>query len=165
MLQVWGWVQEMYAFAMAMYAAGLHDIDLIPHLIAQVWGNTWGGGGERDGHKLGRRAWPTTPRDGVHLIPQPDPPPAPPPPHVQPPWDADYELQPGRPFYILHYTYGLDFNQTTGEWMSRVQLGGRGGRREREEKGKGKGKCNCSLHRLAFVWRAGAAVRVYTAGV
>ena len=35
--QVWGWVQEMYAFAMAMYQAGLHDIDLIPHMMAQVW--------------------------------------------------------------------------------------------------------------------------------
>ena len=35
--QVWGWVQEMYAFAMAMYKAGLHDIDLIPHMMAQVW--------------------------------------------------------------------------------------------------------------------------------
>ena len=50
----------------------------------------------------------------------------PPPPHVQPPWDADYELQPGRPFYILHYTYGLDFNQTTGEGMGGLPQGGAG---------------------------------------
>ncbi|GAX76986.1 hypothetical protein CEUSTIGMA_g4433.t1 [Chlamydomonas eustigma] len=63
----WGWVQEMYAFAMSMYVAGLRDIDLIPHLIAQ------------------------------------------------PPFDSDYELTPGRPFYILHYTYGLDFNETSGK--------------------------------------------------
>ena len=24
-------------------------------------------------------------------------------------------MSPGRPFYILHYTYGLDFNETSGE--------------------------------------------------
>ena len=65
--QHWGWIQEMYAFAMSMYAAGLRDIDIIPHMMAHT------------------------------------------------PYDSDLELYPGRPFYILHYTYGLDFNQTTGE--------------------------------------------------
>ena len=57
----------MYAFAMSMYAAGLREFDLIPHMMAHT------------------------------------------------PYDSDLELYPGRPFYILHYTYGLDFNQTTGE--------------------------------------------------
>ena len=36
----------------------------------------------------------------------------------QPPWDSEYELNPGRPYYILHYTYGLDFNETSGEHES-----------------------------------------------
>ncbi len=37
---------------------------------------------------------------------------------AQPPFDPDFELKPGRPFYILHYTYGLDFNASTGEEAS-----------------------------------------------
>ena len=75
-LQVWGWVQEMYAFAMAMYSAGLHDIDLIPHLIAQVWGITvCGGASGTEGDTGGGEGWAQdrqagmAPHDGVHLIP------------------------------------------------------------------------------------------------
>lgn len=52
---------------MAMWKAGIKEVDLIPHMVAQ------------------------------------------------PPWDSDYELMPGRPFYINHYTYGLDFNTSTGK--------------------------------------------------
>uniref|UniRef100_A0A7R9V6U3 Hydroxyproline O-arabinosyltransferase-like domain-containing protein n=1 Tax=Chlamydomonas euryale TaxID=1486919 RepID=A0A7R9V6U3_9CHLO len=65
--KLWGWCQEMFAFAMSMYAAGLSDVDLYAHMVAQ------------------------------------------------PPFDSDLELKPGRPFYILHYTYGLDFDTSTGE--------------------------------------------------
>lgn len=28
---------------------------------------------------------------------------------AQPPWDKNMELSPGKPYYILHYTYGNDF--------------------------------------------------------
>lgn len=27
----------------------------------------------------------------------------------QPPWDTGMEMKPGLPFYILHYTYGMDY--------------------------------------------------------
>lgn len=63
--QVWGWVEEMYAFSMAMYLAGLSNIDLWPHIMAQ------------------------------------------------PPYDSDYELRPGRPFYINHYTVSF----LLGTWL------------------------------------------------
>ena len=62
----WGWIQEMFAFSMAMYVAGVREVDLVPHMMAHT------------------------------------------------PYDSELELYPGRPFHILHYTYGLDFNQTTG---------------------------------------------------
>ena len=38
------------------------------------------------------------------------------------PYDSQLELYPGRPFHILHYTYGLDFNQTTGNWLLSVGM-------------------------------------------
>jgi hypothetical protein len=31
---------------------------------------------------------------------------------AQPPWDTDMEMAPGRPYYILHYTYGMDYKLT-----------------------------------------------------
>ena len=31
----WGWVQEMYAFSLAMYKAGLHPVTLLPDMMAQ----------------------------------------------------------------------------------------------------------------------------------
>mmetsp|Transcript_36561 Transcript_36561/g.92332 ORF Transcript_36561/g.92332 Transcript_36561/m.92332 type:complete len:560 (-) Transcript_36561:275-1954(-) len=34
---------------------------------------------------------------------------------AQPPWDAKLEMAPGKPFYILHYTYGMDY-KLTGEF-------------------------------------------------
>ena len=32
----------------------------------------------------------------------------------QPPWDRNMELSPGKPFHIIHYTYGMDY-KLTGE--------------------------------------------------
>jgi hypothetical protein len=29
---------------------------------------------------------------------------------AQPPWDTRMAMGPGRPYYILHYTYGNDYN-------------------------------------------------------
>jgi hypothetical protein len=34
-VDAWGWVQEMYAFTMAMYKAGIHDVTLLPDMMAQ----------------------------------------------------------------------------------------------------------------------------------
>lgn len=34
-VELWGWVQEMYAFSMAMYKAGLHEVSLLPDMMAQ----------------------------------------------------------------------------------------------------------------------------------
>ena len=30
----------------------------------------------------------------------------------QPPWDRQLESSPGKPFYIIHYTYGMDYKKT-----------------------------------------------------
>ena len=90
----------MYAFAMALYGAGLHDIDLYPHMMAQV-------------RALGRSFTLVLLAPSLLCTFMPHNMRRPPPPS-QPPYDADYELVPGRPFYILHYTYGLDFDQKTG---------------------------------------------------
>ena len=66
----WGWVQEMYAFAMALFSTGEKDVSLHKEWMAQ------------------------------------------------PPWDEKLD-----PFYLLHYTYGMDFNNQGeftpgkyGEW-------------------------------------------------
>lgn len=59
--QKWGWVQEMYAFTIALYVSGVRHVDLVLHLMAQ------------------------------------------------PPWDNRMALGKGKPYYILHYTYGNDF--------------------------------------------------------
>lgn len=59
--QEWGWVQEMYAFALAMYMSGLTNV--------------------------------TTP---LNIM-------------AQPPWDTDLNITDSRPYYILHYTYGMDY--------------------------------------------------------
>eukprot|EP00798_Chlamydomonas_sp_ICE-L_P000483 gene483-1889_t len=66
----WGWVQEMYGFAMAAWKIGLRNITLIPELISQ------------------------------------------------PPFDPSYEERFGHPFYILHYTYPMRFNNS-GEMVTR----------------------------------------------
>jgi len=29
--------------------------------------------------------------------------------HTQPPWDTSLDYAPGKPFYINHYTYGMDY--------------------------------------------------------
>ena len=34
-VEAWGWVQEMYAFSLAMYNAGVHPVSLLPSLMAQ----------------------------------------------------------------------------------------------------------------------------------
>lgn len=34
-LQKWGWVQEMYAFAISVYLIGVRHVDLALHLMAQ----------------------------------------------------------------------------------------------------------------------------------
>lgn len=31
---------------------------------------------------------------------------------AQPPWDTNLELGPNKPYYILHYTYGMDYKLT-----------------------------------------------------
>lgn len=54
--KAWGWVQEMYAFTIAMYKAGIRNV-------------------------------------GLHLKMM-----------AQPPWDSELD-----PYYILHYTYGMDY--------------------------------------------------------
>jgi hypothetical protein len=58
----WGWVQEMYAFAISLWKAGVRHVDLHLQLASQ------------------------------------------------PPWDTGLEMKPGKPFYILHYTYGMDYD-------------------------------------------------------
>eukprot|EP00877_Chromochloris_zofingiensis_P001819 jgi/Chrzof1/11638/Cz06g03080.t1 len=60
----WGWVQEMYAFTIALYNIGVRHVDLKLNLMAQ------------------------------------------------PPFDDQMQLSPGKPYYILHYTYGCDFDAT-----------------------------------------------------
>lgn len=65
--QVWGWVQEMYGFTIALFLANLRHVDLYLNLMAQ------------------------------------------------PPWDTQYEMAPGKPYHILHYTYGMDY-KLTGEF-------------------------------------------------
>ena len=64
--QAWGWVQEMYGFAFALWIAGIHKVDLYLHMMAQ------------------------------------------------PPWDTEMYMAPGKPFHIIHYTYGMDY-KLTGE--------------------------------------------------
>jgi len=34
-VEKWGWIQEMYAFTLAMYSAGVHPVSLLPDLMAQ----------------------------------------------------------------------------------------------------------------------------------
>ena len=34
---------------------------------------------------------------------------------AQPPWDSNLEMAPKKPFYIIHYTYGMDY-KLTGVW-------------------------------------------------
>ena len=63
---VWGWVQEMYGFTIALSLNGIKHADLFLHLMAQ------------------------------------------------PPWDSTMDMAPNKPFYILHYTYGMDYKLTGG---------------------------------------------------
>lgn len=79
-------MQEMYAFAMAVWTSGLKSVDLYGHLVAQ------------------------------------------------PPFDETYELTAGRPFYILHYTYGLDFNTTTGKRWKEQRMDNNRDDKEKERK-------------------------------
>ena len=79
----WGWVQEMYAFTIALYNAGVRRVDLALHMMSQ------------------------------------------------PPWDTKMDLSPGKPYSILHYTYGCDYTHegkfTPGglcAWCVRVCVGG-----------------------------------------
>ena len=41
---------------------------------------------------------------------------------AQPPWDTELQVAPGKPFYIIHYTYGCDC-----EGGGRGERGGEGG--------------------------------------
>ncbi len=59
--QDWGWVQEMYAFTLSVWEAGIKKVDLYPQIMAQ------------------------------------------------PPWDKEMDQGPGKPFHIIHYTYGMDY--------------------------------------------------------
>ncbi|KAL6775906.1 HPAT1 [Auxenochlorella protothecoides x Auxenochlorella symbiontica] len=68
--KAWGWVQEMYAFTLSCYKAGIRDISLFLKMTSQ------------------------------------------------PPWDSSMD-----PYYILHYTYGMDYTKEgvftpgkIGEW-------------------------------------------------
>jgi hypothetical protein len=65
--RVWGWVQEMYGFTIALYLNGIKHTDLFLHMMAQ------------------------------------------------PPWDTEMQLGPNKPFYIVHYTYGMDYKLTGGQ--------------------------------------------------
>jgi len=65
--KVWGWVQEMYGFAIGAWLGGIKKFDLFLHLMAQ------------------------------------------------PPWDTKLDMAVNKPFYILHYTYGMDY-KLTGEF-------------------------------------------------
>mmetsp|Transcript_14428 Transcript_14428/g.39084 ORF Transcript_14428/g.39084 Transcript_14428/m.39084 type:complete len:552 (+) Transcript_14428:90-1745(+) len=59
--KAWGWVQEMYGFAIGAWLAGIKRFDLHLQMMAQ------------------------------------------------PPWDSKLEFAPGKPFFINHYTYGMDY--------------------------------------------------------
>uniref|UniRef100_A0A7R9VVW4 Hydroxyproline O-arabinosyltransferase-like domain-containing protein n=1 Tax=Chlamydomonas euryale TaxID=1486919 RepID=A0A7R9VVW4_9CHLO len=59
--KAWGWVQEMYGFAIGLFLGGIRHVDLYLHMMSQ------------------------------------------------PPWDMNLEQSPGKPFYIIHYTYGMDY--------------------------------------------------------
>ena len=45
--KAWGWVQEMYGFAIGLWLGGIKHVDLYLHMMSQVSG--WAGwlGGER----------------------------------------------------------------------------------------------------------------------
>eukprot|EP00198_Chlamydomonas_reinhardtii_P000268 XP_001689603.1 predicted protein [Chlamydomonas reinhardtii] len=64
---VWGWVQEMYGFTIALWLNGIKHVDLFLNMQAQ------------------------------------------------PPWDQEMHMANGKPFYILHYTYGMDY-KLSGEF-------------------------------------------------
>jgi hydroxyproline O-arabinosyltransferase len=75
--KAWGWVQEMYAFAFALYNLGVRKTLLAPELAAQ------------------------------------------------PPWDTEARAKQGEGelFYMIHYTYGMDYARngshmrgSFGEW-------------------------------------------------
>ncbi|KFM22371.1 hypothetical protein F751_0081 [Auxenochlorella protothecoides] len=75
--KAWGWVQEMYAFTLSCYKAGIRDISLFLKARGPC---------------------------GVMTS--------------QPPWDSSMD-----PYYILHYTYGMDYTKEgvftpgkIGEW-------------------------------------------------
>ncbi|KAG1657279.1 hypothetical protein FOA52_005473 [Chlamydomonas sp. UWO 241] len=65
--KAWGWVQEMYGFAIGLFLGGVRHVDLYLNLMSQ------------------------------------------------PPWDMNLDQSPGKPFYIIHYTYGMDY-KLTGEF-------------------------------------------------
>ena len=41
---------------------------------------------------------------------------------AQPPWYLNLELAPGKPFYIIHYTYGMDYKLTGMKGVARCRL-------------------------------------------
>lgn len=52
---------------------------------------------------------------------------------AQPPWDSKMQLGKGKPYYILHYTYGNDFDLTGRFTPGARAAGGAGGRAGRGE--------------------------------
>ena len=81
-VEKWGWVQEMYAFSMAMYQAGL-PVTLLPDLMVRIAPHTCGTPLSFDSLSHTR----------LLFVLQ-----------AQPPWDWD-----ARRYTLLHYTYGMDY--------------------------------------------------------
>jgi hypothetical protein len=59
---------------------------------------------------------------------------------AQPPWDEQLNMDEGRPFHIIHYTYGMDY-KLTGGWGEERDVEGRRG----EEGGKWGGERDIHL--------------------
>ena len=110
--QKWGWVQEMYAFTISLWRVGVKRVDLVLHLMAQPpWdsklevgagagrGAARGGPGERGTQAAPGCAGAARWRAGR----------CPPTPALSPA-NATPQLSKGKPYCILHYTYGNDFD-------------------------------------------------------
>jgi hypothetical protein len=50
----------------------------------------------------------------------------------QPPWDTNLDFKPGKPFQIIHYTYGMDYKLDGGSFEA-LGLRGKGSADVRKE--------------------------------
>jgi hypothetical protein len=133
-LQKWGWVQEMYAFTIALYNSGIKTVDLYLDLMAQPpWDTDYALAGEWrcmcvqgcwaaccmvlgasgsvavGGHWCcAQRTACPQPTLHQHPVAPPTPPPHPPSlPHHSP--RVSLTTPTGKPYHILHYTYPMDY--------------------------------------------------------